>query len=196
MVIYRHLNFGCLENTLANEKKSELNSPSSLQWKHTMSEVEKRKCMEKRKWKENDKSLKRGSVWKGKSQKEQLYFFSVSLERKLIFVHGRKWNTTSWSGQNATKTDGRSAGMQKNNFKNWHMGMFSVQECWNSSFWITISTPEFTEPCHYQPIFKLASNGYRCYILKDIFAFSYFDNHSNISHTKVHLNEREVVLCC
>lgn len=36
---------------------------------------------------------------------------------------------------------------------------------------------------------SLASKGYRCYFLKDIFSFSYFDNHSNISHTNVYLNE-------
>lgn len=30
----------------------------------------------------------------------------------------------------------------------------------------------------------------------DIFAFSYFDDHSNVSHTNAYLNEREVVLCC
>lgn len=62
-------------------------------------------------------------------------------------------------------------------------------------FWKNISTPKFTESCHYQPSFKLASNGYRFSFLKDVFAFSYFDNHSNISHTNIYLNEREVVLC-
>lgn len=37
-----------LRKDLGNWEKSELISPSSLQWKHTMAEVEKRKCMERK----------------------------------------------------------------------------------------------------------------------------------------------------
>lgn len=151
-------------------KRLRLNSPSSFQWKHTMRELEKRKCTERK------KPERTAVFFQGFSRKQ--VDICTWQKTKHHFLEWAKCHTNRW----------QKCRHAREQVMNWCMGMFSVQERWNSSFWRIISTPKFTEPCHYQPSFKLASNRYRFYFFKDIFAFSYFDKHSDISNATIYLN--------
>lgn len=144
-----------------------------------MREIEKRKCMERK-----------------KPERTAVFFQGFSRKKVDIFTRQKmKHHFLEWAKCHINRWQ-KCRHAREQDYELMHGHVFLSRYVETAALWELFQLLNLQNHVSISLASSLLQMDIDVISWKTFFSFSYFDNHSNISHTNVYLNEREVVVCC